>query len=328
MAPEPISTALAIAAGGALAGEVAKQGMEAARAWMSSYLAGHGAEAQRRAEQNTVAFLCDLAKRVDELEGERAGEGPVNALSGRLSDPDFSATLQSALIAAARTGSEEKHHLLARMVSERLAAAPESLAALATVQAVEVIPRLTARQLGLLGVAAMVYGIRPKFLVDGARQLTSAWLGPEGDSELMQSRSRGLGVKYSSWLNSSLDAHGDEWTCTTDADHRHLVSAGCIQFDRRGTADLSRVLSGLYAATVLDHQWAPVPPIVSDTLRYGWRAVIQHINLTPVGFIAGVAVHDTKVGEHTPFDLDTSPFATRPPPSLQELREEDGYSRK
>jgi hypothetical protein len=77
-----------------------------------------------------------------------AGEAQVDA---RLSDPDFSASLQNALHAAARTSEKERHELLAEMVANRLRAEAADRGAVISNLAIEVLPKLSTAQLAFLG---------------------------------------------------------------------------------------------------------------------------------------------------------------------------------
>jgi hypothetical protein len=157
----PLSTAIAIAARGA-AGILADRGIDAGVEWIRTHLGAFGSETRERAEANQRDFLGDLVGRIQSLEETlRAGGEDEAELERRVTDPDFNATLQDALIAAARTESPEKHSLLANAVATRFGAAPESPAALACACAVGVIPRLTLNQLDILGLLTFMHRVIP-----------------------------------------------------------------------------------------------------------------------------------------------------------------------
>lgn len=157
----PLSTALVIAAQGA-AGKLVEKGIDAGVDWIRAHLGRYGIETQERAEANQQEFLTELAARVQRMEEEFGAGGGVGAdLEERLTDPDFNATLQDALIASARTASPVKHSLLAHAVATRLGAAPESAEAVVCGAAVDVIPRLTHNQLNILGLLTFLHRVTP-----------------------------------------------------------------------------------------------------------------------------------------------------------------------
>ena len=312
---------------GGVAAKLTQKAMEIVHGWTSAYLADHGEEVEYRARKNAAAFVTDLNTRVETLDRQYQARGDRQTLLQHLSEPDFHATLHAALVASARTESEEKHLLLSRAVAERLGAEADSLTALASVQAVDVIPRLTARQLGLLGVAALIFGIRPPFLLEGVKNLRISRAASREEKERHSVQYRALGKAYADWLDSTLEAHGDEWTRTTHADVAHLVSSACIVYDPNPEADLSRVLERMTVSTIADSLRAP--PGWGPTRRFytGWQAILRHVTLTPAGFLIGVAVHDAKVGDHTPIDLADSPFATPSRPHKSSWAERDKFSK-
>lgn len=159
---EPILTVATIAAvSGAVGGtasRVVERGVDAGVGWIKAHLSKHGEEVQRRAQANAAEFLIELSNRVTNLESnvDALGDG----LDDKLSSPDFAATLQSAIVASARTSDPVRHKLLAEAVVNRLRYADEDPMALAAGMAVEAVAKLSKGQLAFLGLRHGVAGLK------------------------------------------------------------------------------------------------------------------------------------------------------------------------
>jgi hypothetical protein len=139
--------------------------------WLLDKFRGHPPKAQQTAVQNAVVFLADLAQRLKILEEISSSEEDFKDRIGlALEDPDFTATVHTALLAASRTPDREKHDVLARLVADRLLADAESLRAVTTRIGVEAVGNLTSRQLRYLALAFQVRVIRPDLYPDGRRE--------------------------------------------------------------------------------------------------------------------------------------------------------------
>lgn len=160
--PEPILTVATIAAvSGAAGGTITRlmeRGVDAGIDWIHAHLSKHGEEVQRRAQANAAEFLIELSNRIASLEG--SVEGLSENMDDRLSSPDFAATLQSAIVASARTSEGVRHKLLAEAVAHRLRYADEDPMALAEGMAVDVVAKLSKVQLAFLGLRHGVAGLR------------------------------------------------------------------------------------------------------------------------------------------------------------------------
>ena len=196
-------------------------------------------------------------------------------------DPDFSAVLQEATIASARTNSEEKHLLLARLVAERVSCKSEDMVSLVSSSAVEAIRKLSSKHLNILGLAALVYQIRP---VGFPRNLPA---------EIIETHAK-------SWWGSQLSAILPHTTDLTHIDMRHLVSLSCIDHDTIFSRDLNSFLkSGIgewNSQKYLDE---------SDNgkrLAEIYKSTLEQMTLTSTGMLIGILVHDQVIGRTTVID--------------------------
>jgi hypothetical protein len=127
-----------------------------------------------------------------------------------LSDPDYTCLFQEAVLNAARTNSEEKHKLLARLVTDRLTAEPDSKQNFAAHMACNAVPHLSADHLRLLGVMYVIH-CQPV---------------PEHLKGLSKSAVDEAGLK---WFLEEIDPlipNGD----ITELDFAHLSTLSCIDF--------------------------------------------------------------------------------------------------
>ena len=151
--------------------------------------------------------MRDLAERVQSLEanGRLAGE----RAAAEQQHPQFSITLQSALVRAAQTENREKHQLLADLIAERLVSEGESLTTLASQMAVDAIALATPRQLRLLALCPFVEEIRPRDAVDN----------------------------HCLWLDVCLRPFEELEFYRIDA--MHLAALSCVLFDQTSEKDLA-----------------------------------------------------------------------------------------
>jgi len=321
MIVDPLTAAMLAGVVGGASGELVKGLWTAVgQRWFGDYYAGHLPQAQAQAQENTVEFLSHLAvqlertKEIAETTSERQ-----RVIDEQLKDPDFSATLRTAILSAARTSSETKHELLARAVAERAATESESVAALAIGQAVEVIPKLTGAQLDFLGLTALVYAIRPP--IDTS-------MSQDGRVERMEA--------YASWLHGVLAPYSEiEWP--TAASMAHLIAVACCVHEPGEGKDLSKVLSHFEGKSPLDHGFTRSNPFkrrlavdpAGQWLTHHWRLDrhLARVTLTTVGLMIGVAVHDRKAGSRTQIDLSASLFAEPAAPRPRYSSEDEAIYR-
>ncbi len=314
---DPVSLILAGAAGG-LGGQVAKDAWSAGKGWVARYLRGYAPAAQETAQQNVAQFLIGLANRVNRLE-ERVGKtaGAVERFEKALKDPDFAASLKSALLGAARTGSREKHETIARGIIERLTSVPESTEALASTLAIEAIPRLSSSQLNLLRVAALINAIRPAGL-----PLPDEPPDGLGDYETTAAEMEAL-TEYPEWVVANLSPLSPDEFKTSD--YTHLVSSGCLIFERRPWLDIEDVLTaqGKRQLTLASSRnyVGRLQELLWDTpggtvLQRVWENGLRDMILTPAGLLIGTAAHDVRNGAETPVNWAMSKSALAGPPGV------------
>jgi hypothetical protein len=281
---EPL-TAIAIAAAvGGASGKLVETAWSTGSKWLSDYFKDHEEKAKETAQKNALVFLNDLALRVKEIEAALRQTGQTREpIERALDDPDFAAILKTALIASARTSNADKHEILARAVADRLNSPPEGLVALTSALAIDALPHLSANHLNFLGVAAVVYHIRP------------VPFPPE-----LASHER-FGEWYVAWLTQQL-AGCLPGLQMTYVDYAHLVSVGCIQYDTIGSRDIKRVLNPPNPET---HPW-PADKFLSENplgkhLSDLWKTM-NHASLTTTGQLIGIYVHDLTTTQKTTID--------------------------
>src|SRR5512135_1945734 len=112
---DPLSL-IALGAGvGGLASKFAEKTWEASERWLTSRFADHAEVAKLRAKENAAAFIVELANRIQKLED--AGKIRSEGITKEEQHPQFTVTLQAAIMRAAQTDSQEKHELLANLIA-------------------------------------------------------------------------------------------------------------------------------------------------------------------------------------------------------------------
>jgi hypothetical protein len=285
---EPISVILGAAAVGSLAGKITEKVVD----YVGDLVRGQDKAAQEAAAQNAAKFLVKFSQTVERMEA-RESLLIAPSIDAALSDPDVATTVRTAVVGAARTSNEQKQAALARSVVERLMATPESVEAVASNLAVESIPHLSAADLQLLGLAAVVYAIRPPY------DILLFSVDPEPQSEGWNPI-----TPYGRWLRSALETNSLDLNLG-DLQWIHLAACSCIVYERKLRKDLGSTLlpNGVeildprgmidlrYDLGIFVHQ----APIGRD-LNNLWEAGLQHCTLTPVGLLIGAAVHEARTG--------------------------------
>lgn len=122
--------------------------------WLAAKYQGHQDTAKKQAQVNTSVFVRHLGNCIAAL--EEKGELSQEIIEHALENPEFSVFLQNAMLAAAQTEDTGTHNILADLVGTRLCQPVESIWALTSKMAVEVIPYLSSRQLRLLALIRIV----------------------------------------------------------------------------------------------------------------------------------------------------------------------------
>ncbi|GAG79826.1 unnamed protein product, partial [marine sediment metagenome] len=98
-------------------------------------------KAQEKAKENAGRFIEKIGLKVKALEDDYTI--PKERIENAQEQPDFSALLQKSIISAAQTESENKHDILSRLITKRLQTENESLLALSSRIACDVVIRIS-----------------------------------------------------------------------------------------------------------------------------------------------------------------------------------------
>jgi len=271
---EPLSIVAISAAVGGAAGKLVEKAWDSGERWLASYFKDHHPKAQETARENSLKFLSDLAQRVHQLEEDAKDNDRIKRqIESALGDPDFSALLKDALIASSRTGNEDKHKILARIVSERLRCQSEGLVALTSTLACDAVKYLTPKQMRFLGITTFVYSIRPSPF--------PPTIPPEEFAQW-----------YVKWLTRFLSLHLPIESLT-HLDFTHLESVSCIKYEPFIGRDLRKILSPSAEA---GYDW-PFDDFIQNNpfgkqLYELWKNGMQQTALTTRGQLIGIYVHD------------------------------------
>lgn len=236
--------------------------------------------------QNIKASSQDMAlKNVDDFKNKLeeeyhyrvsipSTENPNILLSGNLNDPDFAYLFSQAIIASARTNNQDKHQILARAVTERLFAKPESLVALSSSIAVQIVPNLTPNQLDYLGFMCLIHETRPDF-----------------DSPGIQLNFQESQEKYISWLELSLNMY-KPYPKMRLIDFRHLEGMSCIAKFSISVIPWENLLRPKF---LFSFEW-PQDYFSKNQIIQELKQVdgINNCRLTTIGSIIGIYVLDLR----------------------------------
>jgi hypothetical protein len=278
---DPASIVIGAAIGGAT-GAFTKEVWNLGKNWIHSYFKDHRPKAIEKAEQNSLDFLAQLATRVKALEEQ--GEQQKKVVEDSLNQPDFSILLQKAILSSAQTEDKGKHEILARLVADRLTQDTESLLALCSKQAVDVIPMLNGRQMKILGFLTVIFFIRPQPLPP--RDIV--------DNDTV------LNIWYRQWLTTEFSIYQD--LVVQSMDYLHLESLSCIKWDPIITRDLGQVLkpkedTRLKFFDVNAFLKTPLGSKINEL----WNAGLKRALPTTVGQVIGVYTSDHLLGTVTSF---------------------------
>ncbi len=198
-------------------------------------------------------------------------------IEGNLNDPDFVYLVRQATISSARTSNPDKHKLLARAVTERLFAQPESLVALASSLACEVIPNLTPTHLSFLGLLSTVTSIRPTY-----------------DQEIQQASLEIQQSEYLAWLQYELTVF-QPFPKMRPIDYDHLQGMSCIDVMRLGHGNWGQLLK---PRDLPQFKWAE-GYLKKNELILELKKIDGLLKCTPttIGAVIGTHVHDIRLNE-------------------------------
>jgi hypothetical protein len=121
---DPISTIIIAGAAGGGASKLVEKAWESGEKWLATFFKDHHARAVEKAKDNSKDFLNKLTEKVAQLEERQQVDRAM--IDRALEEPSFGVILQKALIGSSQTESEEKHELLAKLVTMKLVAPQES----------------------------------------------------------------------------------------------------------------------------------------------------------------------------------------------------------
>ncbi len=269
---ELLSIALISAAVGGVAGKFVDKAWNLGEKWISTYFKDHLPTAKAKAQQNSLDFLNELAKRVKNLEEQ--GEQHKDIIEDSLNQPDFSILLQKAMISSAQTDNKQKHELLARLVSDRLSEGSETLFTLTSQLACEAISRLNIKQMKILGILASIYFIRPS---------------PFPSSEVVL-HDAVMSSWWSQWLEDKLRTYQDVTPLTMD--YLHLESLSCLKYDAIIGRRLENTLSFPEDSGLKFDYKMFSETDVGKNITELWKSSLQHAFPTTTGILIGIYVSD------------------------------------
>lgn len=284
------------AVGGASAQVVKSAWDSLAQPWIDQYFERHLPAARAKAQANAERMFEDLATRMALIERQVVAQGQsLNTLNKQLEDPDFSAALYTATMAAARTNDPEKHALLSRAVAERLLSPPDDLRTLTTSLVLEAIPQLAPKHMDFLALASLIYHIRPTDLFSQAGEL------PIEDPAV---KGKAIMAMYWEWLRPRMERI--PLPTFSPLDYIHLMSVSCLKHDAFLSRDFLAVLLPPNSV-VLSQQARDELQNYMNAFTFGtqilevWKQGMQAITLTTTGQLLGVYVHDLRTGTVTTF---------------------------
>ncbi len=275
---EPISLIALGAAVGGGAGKFVEKAWDSGEKWIQSYFKDHKENAQKQATENSLDFLTELAHRVKQLEDEKIIS--KETIDQAQDHPDFSAFLQKALLTSAQTDSKDKHKLLARLVSERLSAEPESVFSLASKMACDALSFASNNQIMLLGLLTNFYTIRP-------HPFPPVGITPEKFQEWMDN-----------WITQRLLPF--KKIAIGKQDLNHLESLSCLKINQF----IGRDLNQMYSVGDFKFDFNLLKDVdLKEIIQKFWNeSKLQAIDLTTTGQIIGVLSSDMISNTKTSFD--------------------------
>jgi hypothetical protein len=273
---DPFSIAIGAAIGGAT-DKFVEKAWDSGEKWIKAFFKNHKPKAQKKATDNGRDFINELAKMIKKIEesNQILGEN-INSAQDH---PDFSALLQKALLTSAQTDSKEKHIILARLVSERLKSEPESILALASKMACDVISYLTVNQLMILGLSVNLYQIRPI---------------PFPPKDIQE---RFFQSFMDTWLTTQLKIYQE--ITLRQIDLIHLESLSCLKVNN----NIGRDMNVLFSDKNFKFDFGIIEDVkLAEAIKKKWHRGLELIDLTTVGQIIGVSVSDLLTKSQTVFD--------------------------
>jgi hypothetical protein len=277
---DPLSlVALGAAIGGA-AGKFVEKAWDSGEKWLGTYFANHGIKAQKKARENSLAFLKELSERIKILENEHIVK--KNRIEHAMDHPEFSVLLQKGILNSAQTDNAEKRSYLSRLIAERLKYPAESTYSLASKMAVDAIANSTPKQLHILALLDFLQEVR--------------WTSDPAPKDIYQKVLENLLSPFVELIEDDLN----------QKDLLHLVALSCISYDKTSEKSLDHILRMKNGKIVQKQDWearfdeeAFNNSGVGQWLKYLWVEGLAGVDLTTVGLIIGKFVFDEVAGRTT-----------------------------
>ena len=266
--PEQLKTAaeiVEIGSGLIVGAEFLPTVFKCAQNWISIKFLDHPQEAIDAANRNFDDFRGQVNI---SLGGFQQIEGFEEKMEHAAADPDYTTLLQEAALGAARTNSVQKHKLLARLVTNRLAAEPDSLRTLAAHMACNAVPQLSPKHLRFLAFMTVVY----------AREHPQDILGAS-DEETIKNGLEWLLKELSSLMPIER---------MSSFDYTHLSAASCITFGHN--IDLLDVLQQRFGVKQMSRAW--IEHYGKELSQVWVEHKVGTAYLTPAGALVGICVRD------------------------------------
>lgn len=251
--------------------------------WIIDRYKGHPEDAITAAQRNAVNFFGQVNIC---LEGQQQIQCVEDKTKQALADPDYTSLFQEAVLGAALTNSEQKHKILARLVTDRLIAEPDTLRTLAAHMACSAVPQLSPQHLRFLGLMAVVY------VMDTPVHLKAT----EEETDYNSRIKKGL-----VWLSEELAPLlplGD----MAEYDYAHLAAVSCIAYGK-ANHDLLDVVIWKFSTKGGSRSIIEETDIGKTLLQYWDQDMICNAFLTPAGALIGAYAHDTLTSDRQKWAL-------------------------
>jgi hypothetical protein len=285
--------------------------------WFRSATASQTHAAASASQQYTFNFLSRLALKIGDTDARlaRLNESIESRVRTVLADPDVLAALRQAIENSTRMESATKQDVLAQAVAERLRAPTDSTEAVAANWAIDILPRLSNRNLDVLGLLALIYVLRPAGLplADSPEPGVSDYDVSNKERELLH--------RYPAWIRSAVSQYPLSDTLN-NADIAHLVSTACVVLDRGVHRKLEAVLSPFGRRELSMAAAAGIPIALGEFTHFDesgralaalWQQGLQEISPTPAGLLIGAAVHSIRAGATHVVDWSSALATDRAP---------------
>lgn len=277
---DPITTLVVSSAVGGAAGSFIKEVSSNGVKWLVDLVTAQSPEMQAIAKSNMENFVNRLAKRVEQLEKDITPEDS-EIFRQSLNHPSSAMLIKAALVDAATTDNEDKHELLAELISQRLTAGADDMIALAGTAACSIVNSLSSRQIKILAVLCVLYAIRPlkvELIADPneAKKLVKKW-----------------------WSDNITPLADDVFKQAVNLDFEHLAAMGCIRFSSIGSSDLKGLISnGFFEPKPVFQDEDLVGEKWYEVLNEKWQN-IGRSTPTSTGQMIGILHKDAKLKSRT-----------------------------